>query len=57
MVQLTMGGEELPLTLTLDYDADGIEEAQTTFTAELTVWNGVRRWMVGEDEKHRLMIH
>ncbi len=40
MVQLTIGGQELPLTLTLDYDAEGIEEAQTTFTAELAVWNG-----------------
>ena len=40
MFVLTLGGEELPLTLTLDYDANGSEDAYSAFTAELAVWNG-----------------
>ncbi len=41
MFVLTLGGEELPLTLTLDYDANDSEDAYSAFTAELAVWNGV----------------
>ena len=40
MFVLTLGGEELPLTLTLDYDANDSEDAYSAFTAELAVWNG-----------------
>ncbi len=40
MFVLTLGGEELPLTLTLDYDANDSEDAYSSFTAELAVWNG-----------------
>ena len=40
MFVLTLGGEELPLTLTLDYDANDSEDTYSAFTAELAVWNG-----------------
>lgn len=40
MYELTLGGQALPLTLTLDYDAGGVEEEAADFTAELAVWNG-----------------
>ena len=40
MFVLTLGGEQLPLTLTLDYDANDSEDAYSAFTAELAVWNG-----------------
>ncbi|HIS02819.1 MAG TPA: hypothetical protein IAA75_02805 [Candidatus Pullichristensenella avicola] len=39
MLTLTLGGEELSLTLTLDCDA-GAARTAAAFTAELAVWNG-----------------
>ena len=40
MFALALGGETLPLTLTLDYEAGGDGNTAAAFTAELTVWNG-----------------
>ena len=40
MFALALGGETLPLTLTLDYEAGGGGNTAAAFTAELTVWNG-----------------
>ena len=51
MFVLTLGGETLPLTLALDYEAGGVEDTATTFTAELAVWNGT-----GEDEDYDTLI-
>ena len=39
MFILTVGGVELPLTLTLDYAASGLEGIGAAFTAELAVWD------------------
>ena len=51
MFVLTLGGETLSLTLALDYEAGGVEDTATTFTAELAVWNGT-----GEDEDYDTLI-
>ena len=40
MFALALGGETLPLTLTLDYEAGGDGNTAAAFTAELAVWNG-----------------
>ena len=51
MFVLTLGGETLPLTLALDYEAGGVEDTATTFTAELAVWNGT-----GEEDYDTLIL-
>lgn len=51
MFALTLGGEELSLTLVLDYAADGVADAAAEFTAELAVWNGD-----GEDGDYDTLI-